>query len=192
MEELLSELIEGNEQSFAEIFEAFYKKVFNFYFYRTNNDREAAKDLTQLVFIKLWNSKHTLSSAYTLDRQIFLMARNVLIDHVRKEAVKQKRTTSLNGEIKEQTSNGADFQTVSFENNNYVSSVIKQLPPVRKKVLQMKILYGYSNKEIAGMLSISPKTVEDHVTKGLNELRHRLSVPAAFAFFFLLNQSLLN
>ncbi len=54
----------------------------------------------------------------------------------------------------------------------------------------MKVLNGYSNKEIASLLSISINTVEDHITKGLNELRTTTALSVPFILFFLLDHPL--
>lgn len=75
-----------------------------------------------------------------------------------------------------------------FEGTNYINTLLKKLPPTRKKILRLKFVYGYSNREIAEILSISVKTVEDHVTKGLKELRNHPEVSVAFTLFFCASQ----
>jgi RNA polymerase sigma factor (sigma-70 family) len=175
----------GNQKIFGEVFETFHEKVFGFFMQRNNKDRELSKELTQLTFIKLWQSKHTLSESFPFDKQLFIMAKHTLIDFIRKEAIQAKTKDVLNKKSLLQPVM-ADFSDTMFEGNDYVITQLKVLPPVRKKVLQMKVLYGYSNKQIASSLSISIKTVEDHITKGLNELRSHATLSLPLIAFFIL------
>jgi RNA polymerase sigma-70 factor (ECF subfamily) len=182
----LSAIKRGDQKAFAEVFETSYQKMFGFFMVRTKKDRELSKELTQLTYIKLWQSKHTLSEDHSLEKQLFIIAKYTLIDFIRKEATVQKTKESVT-KNNESQSKLTDFNTSPFESTDYVSAILKELPPVRKKILQLKILQGYTNAEIAGLLSISVKTVEDHVTKGLLKLRSKDIVFVAFTFFFILH-----
>lgn len=186
MDKLLA-IKRGDQRIFAEVFEMFYQKTFGFFMIRTHKNREESKELTQLTYIKLWQTRHTLSEEHSLEKQLFIIAKYTLIDFIRKESTFQKVKENTIENTALQTSI-AEFRTSSYESTDYVSAILEELPPVRKKVLLMKILQGYSNREIAGILSISIKTVEDHITKGLQELRrHNLSY-ISFIFFFILHQ----
>ncbi len=183
--ELLQALKQGDQLVFARVFEMFHQKAFGFFMNRLEKDRELAKELTQLCFIKLWQSRHSLSEQHSLDRQIFTIAKTTLIDFIRRESRKSKLQKAV--EINRKGMDRMQEEGVSgFEQRDYLSQVLHRLPPTRKKILQLKYLYGYSNKEIADQLSISVKTVEDHVTKGLHELKLHSGLPVAFCLFFLL------
>ena len=168
-EQNLEALRSGDRLAFAHTFESLHRKVFGFFMNRTRGDRDLAKDLTQQTFIKLWQSRHTLSTELPIDRQVFRIAKHTLIDFIRKEAVRQKGATSL--AAKAGAEHPAELSVTAFEHTDFIQAVLRRLPPVRKKVIQLKVIQGYSNKEIADLLSISIKTVEDHVTKGFRELR---------------------
>lgn len=187
MDESVLEIKQGNQQAFAEAFDLHYQKVFAFLMHRTHGNRDRAMELTQLTFIRLWRSRHSLSTAYTLDKQLFIMTKSTLIDDIRRASRERKGIQQL---PTSPTEGLPDAQHLSFETTDHVVHVMKKLPPVRKKVLQMKILYGYTNREIAEQLSISIKTVEDHVTKGLHELRGLTHMPGSFVVFFFLHASI--
>jgi RNA polymerase sigma-70 factor (ECF subfamily) len=172
----------GDQHVFADLFDQTYQKMFAFFMKRTEANRETSKDLTQLAYVKLWNSRHTLSTEHALEKQLFVIAKSTLVDHIRKEY----RLNKMKGQVSQHAlSEHAQVPVVPFEGNDVVISILKKLPPIRKKILQLKMLYGYSNNEIASMMSISVKTVEDHVTKGLSELRKTgvSSVLLALLFF---------
>lgn len=176
---------QGDTIAFAQAFDMYYKKTFGFFMNRTQKNRELCKELTQLTYIKLWQGRHTLSQQHPLEKQLFIMAKYTLIDYMRRQASQRKTTDAVMQAVPQAAAEAAgEAQATQFETNDYISSMLKKLPPTRQKVLQLKYLYGYSNKEIASQLSVSIKTVEDHVTKGLSQLRTHTALPAAFILFF--------
>jgi RNA polymerase sigma-70 factor (ECF subfamily) len=161
---------EGIEAAFVKVYEEFHVKTFRFFLKRVRV-HETAKELTQQTFIKLWRSRHTLSESFTLDTQIFTIAGSILIDQLRKQSAREK----LHAVLKKERSNERNQQVPSsandLERSDYLSVMVEKMPPVRKKVILLKTMHGYSNKEIAQKLSISVKTVESHVTKAIRHIR---------------------
>lgn len=169
---------EGDHAAFMEVYEELHVKVFRFFLKRIFL-HDTAKDLTQQCFIRLWQFRHTLSYGYPLEKQVFIIARSLLINHLKKEATQRKirlaHQRSLSGEEQPAVS-------VLFERANEVNAAIETLPPVRKRVIILKTFHGCTNKEIAAQLKISVKTVEDHVSKAF---RHIRQVIALLILFFI-------
>lgn len=169
---------EGDHTAFMEVYEELHAKVFRFFLKRIFL-HDTAKDLTQQCFIRLWQFRHTLSYAYPLEKQVFIIARSLLINHIKKEATQRKirmaHQRSLSGEEQPAVS-------ALFERANEVNAAIETLPPVRKRVIILKTFHGCTNKEIAAQLQISVKTVEDHVSKAF---RHIRQVIALLILFFI-------
>jgi DNA-directed RNA polymerase specialized sigma24 family protein len=63
----------GDQRIFAEVFETFYQKTFGFFMIRTHRNGEISGELTQLTYIKLWQTKHTLSEEHSLEKQLLLV-----------------------------------------------------------------------------------------------------------------------
>ena len=168
--DLLESLKDGDHIAFEDIYENYYKKVFRFYLKRVSV-HDIAKDLTQQCFIRLWNARHTLSSSHPFDKQLFIIAYHTYLNHFKK--------VSREFGLKRQFAGEADLEQItqaavrSFELKDHITEVINTLPPVKKRILELKLLNGYSNKEIAHLLSISNKTVENHVTKAIQKLKER-------------------
>lgn len=170
----IAEIKKGDPVAFQAIYDQYHAKLF-VYFLKRTRAKEVAKDLTQQAFIKLWQSKHTLTEAYTFDTQIFTIASSIYIDHLRKLAVERKYHHELEDNLSERST--LIWQSHSdYESSDYIDAVSEELPPVRKNVFMMKIVKGYSNKEIAEQLSVSIKTVEDHYSKALKHVRSLVSL----------------
>lgn len=86
--EKINALKTGSEAAFKAVFESSWDKVYH-YLWNKTRDVEQAKDLTQLVFIKLWRYKHSLSDELPLDKQIFRKTKQVFIDWLRQEMRKR-------------------------------------------------------------------------------------------------------
>jgi len=134
-----------------------------------------AKELVQLAFIKLWQFRHTLSDNYTLDTQLFNIASSTLIDYLRQQSTLRKKIVTLSEDTSKLVNAPAPETGNSFEYADYLHSAMQSLSPVRKKVFILSRIYGHSYKEISHQLSISVKTVEDHMAKALKQIRAMLT-----------------
>lgn len=170
-------LINGSESAFNEVFDIYWEKVYT-YFVKKTKSIESAKDLTQLVFIKLWKYRHHISEDIPLNKQIFRKTKQILIDWLRQEARRRSKFTEhtllTENVIVDQPIENADL-------NTDILNAIVTLPPRRKEIFELKHIYGYSYQEIAQLLGISPKTVDNQLSKANLHLRKMLhaSVQAA-------------
>src|ERR1700722_18751105 len=141
----LPALKEGDHNAFLEVYYLLHAKLFRFVLKRVFL-HDTAKDLTQQCFIRLWQFRHTLSYDHPLEKQVFIIARSLLINHIKKETTQRKVKAAHGLTIVTQVQPEGD--TV-FERANEVNAAIETLPPVRKRVIILKAFHGFSNKEIA-------------------------------------------
>lgn len=152
----------GDHKAFSEIYEVWHKRVY-LYFQNLTADEYTAKELTQQTFIKLWRYRAQVLPDLNADQQLFQKARQIYIDWLRKEATHRKHFTT--GEIQELPAVAAPGEMYDLQ------KALNHLPPKRKKVFELKHIYGYSYKEIAEYLNISVKTVDNHLLKATAQLR---------------------
>lgn len=157
----------GDVVSFEIVFKLWHKKIYAYFLNKTSSG-DQAEELTQLVFIKLWNFRHTLSDEHTLDLQLFRIAKTTLLDYFKKLA-NDHRNLKLYCEKALMESNEQDQ---SFETKQELDQALSILPPTRKKVFVLSRLQGYSYKEISEQLSISPRTVEKHISLAIKQLNN--------------------
>jgi RNA polymerase sigma factor (sigma-70 family) len=163
---------EGDHGAFLEVYYLLHAKLFRFFLKKVIL-HDTAKELTQQCFIRLWQFRHTLSYDHPLEKQIFIIARGLLINHIKKEAT-QKKVKAVHG--RSLVTQAEPEGETSFERENEVNAAIETLPPVRKRVIILKAFHGFSNKEIAQQMEISVKTVEDHVTKAFRHIRQVIAM----------------
>lgn len=80
---LIKEVLKGNVDSFSILMNKYEHMVFSFA-YNMINDREAAQDVTQEVFIIVYNKLYMYDKKYKFKNWLLKIARNKCIDYIRK------------------------------------------------------------------------------------------------------------
>jgi RNA polymerase sigma factor (sigma-70 family) len=168
---------QGNEKAFVEMYYQMNARVYHYFLKKTQLE-EVAKELTQQCFIRLYHYRASLSDDHPLEKQVYIIARSVLLNNIRQEERRKVRDTHY---VSDRQQTVADSR---FEINDYLEKITVSLSPVRKKIILLKVHNGLSNKEIAEELSISVKTVENHITKAHQHMR-LISVELAVIFVLL-------
>ena len=150
------------------------------YFLKKTASDDLAEELTQLAFIKLWRFKHTLTEDFPLDVQLFKIAKTTLLDYFKKLANDERNLKIYSADLADKIAE----QSLQFDINKQLEVVLNCLPPTRKQVFVLNRVHGYSYKEIAEKLSISPRTVEKHISLAIKQLNGYAYLPI---FIFLLD-----
>lgn len=170
--DIIERLKKGDQAIFLSVLKKHNIQVFRF-FYKKLQDVEIAKELTQQCFIRLWEYRRSLSEDFVLERQLFAVAKSLLLNHLKKENSHSNLKKRLS-EINDGTDQQVPYSLSSahhFEQRDFINTALDRLPKTQKQILQMKFITGYTNKEIADQLSISIKTVEWHINKAYHQLR---------------------
>ncbi|MCS4164889.1 sigma-70 family RNA polymerase sigma factor [Sphingobacterium paramultivorum] len=160
----------SNQKSFNLVYEKYHRQIYGFVLKRTQSDY-IAEEVTQLTFIKLWNQREKLDEQVSILLQLFGMARQVMIDLLRKEATRFKY------EGQTAVTPFTDSLIRAIENKDLLRMMekdIQNMPTMRRKVFELSRKEGLSHKEIAAQFSISTKTVEQHISKALLQLKQHL------------------
>src|SRR3954452_13187391 len=84
--ELITHAIGGRSQGFEELVPR-YQRPITSYVFRMLGDYEASLDVTQEVFIKVYNSLSKYSAEYKFSTWLYRIAHNAAIDHMRRNSV---------------------------------------------------------------------------------------------------------
>ncbi|MFT3705229.1 MAG: RNA polymerase sigma-70 factor [Agriterribacter sp.] len=162
----------NEQETFKWLFET-YKIPLHDYIQRITKSHEAAEDITQEIFIRLWKKRHELGQIENIDYYIYRMARNESMDFFNKAAL----DTRLSNELKKKMSpafNNVSAQMDTKEMSGLVQKGISALSPQRKLVYQLSRNHGMKLEEIAQKLNLSLSTVKNHLIAALQQLREYL------------------
>ncbi len=166
---ILKEFKKGDHSAFEKIFERYSKQLFQFSLSYLKSE-EAAEDIVQEVFIKIWNNRSEIKTDTSFQSYLF----TITLNSVRKYFNQQSRLNELKHDILFDSSGlKPDFD----DNSNYqfmldkLEELIRQMPEKRREVFIKKKIEEKSLKEISEELSISTKTVEYHITEAMRFLK---------------------
>ena len=165
---LIAGLKQGDYGSYKTLFGLYYARFVNFA-HKLTGDRQAAKDLVQEAFMKVWINRDKLNEALSIDDYLFIIVKRASINFIRDRKFAETLTLELSERI-----SGDAASDLPAETRDLISSIrtcVDNMPPQRRKVFLMSRRESLSNKEIAQKLSLSEKTVERHITLALTDLK---------------------
>ncbi|MDR1201725.1 MAG: RNA polymerase sigma-70 factor [Tannerellaceae bacterium] len=164
-------LKQGNITAFETIYRKYGAWVYNFIL-SLLYDEPLAEDLTQTVFLKLWERRTFINVDKNPDAYLFTIARNLVYKETEKRLMKKTYLDEL-PYTDEDDRTEAKINADSLR--EYIDSLVEQLPPERRRIYKLSRTEHLSNKEIASLLSVSEKTVETQLYRSLRFLKQKLS-----------------
>ncbi len=166
----------NDENAFKKLFEHYYPKV-KIFLEEFISNADDAMDLAQNIFIKIWLQRSNLAKIRSFGAFLYTMSRNAAIDYGRTHKIKIPLTDT---ELKWKDDYDAESSFYAKEIEVQIAHTISTMPEKRKMVFVMSRFEGRSNVEIAQILNISKKTVENHINLALKEIRKITKVLSIF------------
>jgi RNA polymerase sigma-70 factor (ECF subfamily) len=139
------------------------------YAYRIVGDEDIARDIAQEACVRLWEGRGRTPPA-RLRPYLFRITRNLALDHSKTHRTRE-RLLRRYGLDHGRRPAAPDEVLERGRVEDEVQSAIQNLPERRREVFVLAYLRGLSYAEIAEVMNISPKTVQNHMTAALTELR---------------------
>lgn len=157
---------------FEHIYSSYSSRIYNFVLKISRGNSYVSEEITQIVFLKLWEKFDDIDDEENLKSYLFTIARNTLVNYLKRETLEYIYLNHLKGADPAcfTTSDNTDATFL----NSYVINLINELPEMRQKVFRMSRMHHLSVRQIADELSISPSTVETHISLALKYLREEL------------------
>ena len=152
----------------ADAYEHYRPQVLRYACSRIGNTADA-EDLTQDVFLRLMDYQQLICPA-TVRSFIFTITRNVVFDYLRC-TYRQQELSSYMYDTQPALSDDIESRLIVRDLRQHELNRVSQLPPQRQKVY---MLTRYAEKpvpEIAQMMHLSVRTVENHLHIGRKEVR---------------------
>jgi RNA polymerase sigma-70 factor (ECF subfamily) len=170
-EDLMALADGGNTQAFAALYDRHARAAYSLA-YRMMGERQAAEDLVQEAFLKVWRA----AGSYRVERAsvrtwILSILNNRGIDELRSSA--SRRRTQDKVEARTSTSQPSEAFALTWRNSQgeQVREALRGLPPEQLQVLELAYFSGYTHTEIAELLSLPLGTVKGRMRLGLQKIR---------------------
>jgi RNA polymerase sigma-70 factor, ECF subfamily len=146
------------------------------YVLRLVGSQETAEDIVQEAFLRTYQHGERVVTPRAL---LFAAARNLAIDARRRAEVMKTDSLSVLDQLAGQSSANGGLETpetraISDERSQLLKAAVERLPPQCRAAFTLRVFHGCSYQEIAVQLSISVKTVEKHIGRGLHDVHRYL------------------
>jgi len=165
---LILSLKKGNEEAFKEVYFKYYDKLKNIA-KRFNSQVLTPEDFVQETFIRLYNKKELLNEDVLLDKQLFVICKNIIINHINREN-KIIQLDNFQVEVAQEETDTAVFDERSEKLHNFIN----QLPEQQQKIFTLHKLENLSYKEIAEITELSEKTIANHIYLASKFIRKKI------------------
>lgn len=168
--EIVKKLSQGDEMAFEIIFHRSKRKVMGFLRRVLPQDEES---ILEEIYLKLWAGRKSINADKNFETYLFAIARNMVVDVMRKRFHRQKYLEKLYSQLKEEGDDSQDAQQILqySELERKIYGLIEQLPEQRKIIFKLNRIEGLTYREIASKLDISENTVDSQMRSALAFLR---------------------
>ena len=169
--DLLVKINKEDKKAFSVFFRMYYEKFIKVSLLYVRGYRNA-EDIVSDVFIKILKRKNKLQEIERIDGYLFLMVKNQCLDFLKRK-INQSNFQQIDEHPGHYFYGEGDLRK-EIEGNELkaiINQCIESFPPRRKIVYRLIKENWLKYKEVAEILGISPKTVENHINFALKSLR---------------------
>jgi len=181
--DLVKALSEGSREAFTLLHERYFYEMLNFARSLLNNN-EDIEDACADVFTKLWLVRDRFSDIKNIRAFLYTSMRNRCIDVLRrKKAVHEIPEDFVL--LADPARNPEELAVIKQEYKHLILTQIEALPRQCKTIIKYSYVDHLQDEEISSILNVSPKTIKNQKSRGLNFLRSLASLDGSLPFFLI-------
>lgn len=168
---LIEQIQSGNEEALLALHDQFATPVYSVA-YRVLGNAEDAEEVTQDVFLKLWDK----AQSFNPDRGKFVswlltIARRSAIDHLRKRQRREPPENSISMDAAPYLWETGPGEVDVSDLQRSLLGVMSELPDEQRDAIYLAYFHGMSHSDIAAHLDKPLGTVKSHIRLGMQKLR---------------------
>jgi RNA polymerase sigma-70 factor, ECF subfamily len=176
-ENLISFVGQGDAEAFTTLYDRHSHAAFSLA-YRVMGERQAAEDLAQDAFLKLWRS----ATSYRPERGsvrtwLLSIVRNRGIDQIRSRASRRRTEERIEASAPRSQPSEAFAETLRNSQRDQVREALDTLPPEQLKILELAYFSGYTHLQISELVDVPLGTIKGRMRLGLKKMRDYFDHP---------------
>jgi RNA polymerase sigma-70 factor (ECF subfamily) len=166
IEKIIKNCLEGRQGAWEMLVNIHSKRIFNLA-YQFSGSYQAAEDLTQEIFLKLYNSLPKFDISKNFNAWLMTLSRNYLIDQYRKRKLENTSRDEFDEHLLvSDTYKGPEERILEKENKKLVWEGFDHLSPDIRMAVILKDIQGKKYDDIAEIMSLPLGTVKSRVNRG--------------------------
>lgn len=175
--DLVASAVSGLEGGFEELVRR-YQRPISAYVYRMVGDYETALDLTQEIFIKIYNSLARYRPEFKFSTWIYKIAHNAAIDHLRRSSGRERSmvagTESDSYDLPiESEGLTPEQQTEREERRVEIELVVRSLPTAYRELIVLRHSQDLTYEEIVEVTGLPLGTVKNRLFRARDLMRQQ-------------------
>jgi RNA polymerase sigma-70 factor, ECF subfamily len=175
--DLVATAVSGTEGSFEELVRR-YQRPISAYVYRMVGNYESALDLTQEIFIKVYNSLDRYRSEFKFSTWIYKIAHNAAVDHLRRTATReQSLVVGPEGDQFdlpiESSRPSPEQESERRERRVEIETVVRTLPSNYRELIILRHSQDLSYEEIVEVTGLPLGTVKNRLFRAREMMRQQ-------------------
>lgn len=169
LQDWASQIKRSDHRAFEQFFRFLYPRLVRFVI-RYVKDKNTACDIVQEVFMALWKNRSTIDPDQSIQSYMYSASRNRSLNWLEKKANQSEPLSSVT--LQHQT------DEVYSENSNgklesEMETWIDELPERQREAFKLSRFDGLDHSEVAMVMNVSEKTVNNHIVAALKYLRKK-------------------
>jgi RNA polymerase sigma-70 factor (family 1) len=170
--ELLRRTANGDQSAYAILFNHYWGQIYSTAMAFTKSP-ELSEDIAQDVFAKIWIKKETLREINKFEAFLYTIARNLILDRLRKHVFTKDHEDYLLLYFEESSPNPSrQLEFKEFEAT--IHAAIDKLPPQQRTAFRLSRFQGLNHEEIAGQMGVSKQSVKSYIVRSIVSLRNSM------------------
>ena len=158
-----------DQHSFEKLFKIFYQRLLNFCMYYIKH-KESAEEIVSDIFVNLWMKRKELNHIRNLETYLFISVKNHSLNHI-KQFSNYRVTYLEDGGVHVLVNTSDPEKELEMRELIFkMDEAINSLPPQCKIIFNLIKEEGLKYKEVAEILSLSPRTVETQLVRAMKKL----------------------
>lgn len=184
IQKLLKEISDyDNMKSFRYVYNHYYNRLFYQALYYLNNNPDYAQEVVSDVFTALWQSRRILDKVSNPDSYFFIALKHAASSYIEKNYKKQRELLTENLPDYQASNTFTDTNLLDRELQDKYKTALEKLPPRCAEVFRLVREENKKYSEVAEILGISIKTVDNQVNKAIKILYQELKENLFSVFF---------
>ncbi|NBC04621.1 MAG: sigma-70 family RNA polymerase sigma factor [Bacteroidetes bacterium] len=171
---LMMKVRDGDLDKLGLLFERYKRRLFGF-FYRLTHRLDISEDLVQCVFERILKYRESYNGDGAFSTWIFQIARNLHIDHYRKNSRTKTEDDFSDWDFLEAEDSQIKLKTEDERNRLLLKRALDQLDEEKKQTLILSRYQGFKYKKIAEIMDCTESAVKVRVFRSINELKEIVS-----------------
>lgn len=170
---LVARLALDDGQALAAMMDRYWRPMVAFAIDKTHS-QDAGEDLVQEAFVRVWERRRELRPHASPRAYLYRVLRNLITDDYRRRRLRDRFSFFVSQSISSEVPSPVAMLEAG-ELATAAERAIAALPERRRDVFVLAHLHGLSYREVAETLGITPRTVANHMTLALSQLRVSLA-----------------